>query len=173
VTVLACGRTNLDDRSEEITRVLREEQGFRTDGGCGRLYDLDNPIGHMRIYRCRECARWLCGPCIDRHFLESDHADLVTPPTAIPAASPSAEAHTHPGGGALEETQQHPALVYHAPTPEQVEKINAVRDALSAAIYAIQQIVPGCAEQTLAIRAVEQASFWANKALVFNGERYL
>lgn len=69
--------------------------------------------------------------------------------------------------------QQHPALIYHAPTPEQVEKINAVRDALSAAIYAIQSIVPGCAEQTLAIRKVEEASMWANKAVVFDGQRYL
>lgn len=71
------------------------------------------------------------------------------------------------------EDQHHPALVYHAPTPEQLEKINAVRTALSAAIVALQTVVPGCAEQTLAIRAVEQASMWANKAVVFNGERYL
>lgn len=73
----------------------------------------------------------------------------------------------------MEPEGQHPALIYHQPTPEQVEKINAVRDALSSAIYAIQQIVPGCAEQTLAIRSVETASFWANKAIVFDGQRYL
>lgn len=76
-------------------------------------------------------------------------------------------------GNSVEESQQHPALVYHAPTPEQVEKINAVRDALSVALYAIQEIVPGCAEQTLAIRKVEEASMWANKAIVFDGQRYL
>lgn len=67
----------------------------------------------------------------------------------------------------------HPALEYHAPTPEQVEKIQAVREALSAAIQALQTIVPGCAEQTLAIRKVEEASMWANKAIVFDGQRYL
>lgn len=71
------------------------------------------------------------------------------------------------------EGQHHPALVYHAPTPEQLEKIQAVRAALSAAIYALQAVVPGCAEQTLAIRKVEEASMWANKAIVFDGQRYL
>jgi hypothetical protein len=71
------------------------------------------------------------------------------------------------------DTAQHSALVYHAPTPEQVEKTNVVRDALSAAIYAVQQIVPGCAEQTLAIRKIEEAAMWANKAIVFDGQRYL
>lgn len=85
----------------------------------------------------------------------------------------NAEAHKHPEGGTVEETQQHLALVYRAPTPEQVEKINAVRAALSAAIYAIQSVVPGCAEQTLAIRKLEECSFYANKAIVFDGVRYL
>lgn len=71
------------------------------------------------------------------------------------------------------EPYTHPALEYHAPTPEQVEKIQEVRYALSVAIKTIQDTVPGCAEQTLAIRAVEQASMWANKAIVFDGQRYL
>lgn len=96
------------------------------------------------------------------------------PRSRLHAPLASAESQdTNIKGGLLEENQQHPALVYHAPTPEQVEKINDVRAALSAAIYAIQQIVPGCAEQTLSIRAVEQASMWANKAIVFDGQRYL
>lgn len=73
MTVVICGRTNLSERAEHITRVLREQQGFRGDGGCGRTHDLDNPIQHMRVYRCRECARWLCAPCMDQHFLESRH----------------------------------------------------------------------------------------------------
>lgn len=67
----------------------------------------------------------------------------------------------------------HNALEYHAPTPEQVEKISAVREALSAALLVIQNVVPGCAEQTLAIRKVEEAGMWANKAIVFDGQRYL
>lgn len=63
----------MDARAEAMTRHLREEGGFRTDGGCAREYDLDNPLSHTRVYRCRECARWLCAPCIDQHFEESAH----------------------------------------------------------------------------------------------------
>jgi hypothetical protein len=33
--------------------------------------------------------------------------------------------------------------------------------------------VPQSAERTLAIRKLEEASMWANKAVVFDGERYL
>lgn len=73
----------------------------------------------------------------------------------------------------MEPTNDHPALVYHQPTPEQVEKIQAVREALSHAIRILQEIVPGCAEQIRAIRKVEEASMWANKAIVFDGQRYL
>ena len=73
VTVLICGRTNRSERAEAITRTLREQQGFRTDGGCGRSFDLDNDIQHMGIYRCVECARFLCRPCITAHFEESRH----------------------------------------------------------------------------------------------------
>lgn len=73
MTVITCGRTNLSERAEAITRVLREQQGFRTDGGCGRAIDLDSEIQHMQIVRCAECLRWLCRPCIIAHFAESRH----------------------------------------------------------------------------------------------------
>lgn len=79
MTLLLCGRTSLHDRIEEITRVLREDQGFRTDGGCGRAIDLDNPIQHMGIYRCLQCSRWLCKSCIVAHFEETTHAYGTTP----------------------------------------------------------------------------------------------
>lgn len=71
--VLTCGRTHLSDGAESITRAMREAEGFRTDGGCGRSFDLADPIQHMRVYRCLECARWLCKPCILAHFGESRH----------------------------------------------------------------------------------------------------
>ena len=78
MTTVTCGRTNLSERAEEITRVLREAQGFCLDVGCGRAFDLDNELQHMRVYRCLECARWLCKPCIDQHFLESAHDTTTT-----------------------------------------------------------------------------------------------
>ena len=77
MTRLTCGRTNLSEAVENRTRALRESQGFRTDGGCGRAYDLDSEIQHLGIYRCLECARWLCQPCLRAHFEESRH-DQVT-----------------------------------------------------------------------------------------------
>lgn len=62
---------------------------------------------------------------------------------------------------------------YQAPTPEHVEKITAVREACKAAYLALMENVPGCAERTLAIRALEESSMWANKAIVFNGRSYI
>jgi hypothetical protein len=67
----------------------------------------------------------------------------------------------------------HPALEYHAPTPEQIEAIKTIRAALSDAMYAITDTVPQCAERTLALRHIEEAAMYANKALVFDGQRYL
>ena len=71
------------------------------------------------------------------------------------------------------EEEIHEAFVYHAPTPEQIEAIQAVREAVGHAFNVIRDRVPGCAEQTLAIRALETASMWSNKAIVFDGKRYL
>lgn len=67
----------------------------------------------------------------------------------------------------------HKAFEYHQPTPEMVVQMTRVREALDAAMTAMKSYVPSCAEQTLAIRKLEEASMWANKAIVFNGERYL
>lgn len=73
----------------------------------------------------------------------------------------------------MEPEEIHEAFVYHQPTDEHIEKIQAVREALGHAFDAIRANVPGCAEQTLAIRKLEEASMWANKAIVFDGRRYL
>lgn len=62
---------------------------------------------------------------------------------------------------------------YHAPTPEQTENIKAVRNELNAAYLVLLSLVPQSAERTLAIRKLEECSMWANKAIVFAGERYL
>lgn len=67
----------------------------------------------------------------------------------------------------------HEAFIYHAPTDAHIAAIQAVREALGHAFNVIRDNVPGCAEQTLAIRKLEEASFWSNKAIVFDGKRYL
>lgn len=78
MTVLTCGRTQLTGRAEALTRAMREEEGFCLDVGCGRAFDLDDPIQHMGVYRCLECARFLCKPCILAHFEATNDA---YPPT--------------------------------------------------------------------------------------------
>lgn len=72
-----------------------------------------------------------------------------------------------------EPTQIHEAFVYHAPTEDHIARIQCVRLALNLAFQTIRDQVPSCAEQTLAIRKLEEASMWANKAIVFDGKRYL
>lgn len=64
-------------------------------------------------------------------------------------------------------------FVYQAPTPEHIKAIAAVRAQLETTYECILTMVPPCAERTLAIRKLEEASMWANKAIVFDGERYL
>ena len=62
---------------------------------------------------------------------------------------------------------------YQAPTSQHVYNITNVRDACKALYEILQVNVPVCAERTLAMRALEECSMWANKAIVFDGEAYL
>ena len=62
---------------------------------------------------------------------------------------------------------------YQMPDERQIEDIQAVREALKAAYETILERVPECAERTLAWRRLEEASMWANKAIVFDGAHYL
>jgi hypothetical protein len=86
VTVITCGRTNLSERAEAITRALRAQQCFCLDVGCGRAFDLDNDIQHIQVYRCFECSRWLCSPCIVAHFEAT--SDAYVPTKEVPAQTP-------------------------------------------------------------------------------------
>ena len=85
MTVVTCGRSSMDDRVEASLQANRQHQGFQTNGGCGQDFDLDSLIHHMKVYRCVECARWLCKPCIAAHFEESRHdKEATTPQPAVP-----------------------------------------------------------------------------------------
>jgi len=59
---------------------------------------------------------------------------------------------------------------YRKPTDEQVARIQQVRDILNQAYWVTLRVVPDSAMRTLAIRKLEEASMWANKAIVFEGE---
>lgn len=62
---------------------------------------------------------------------------------------------------------KHP-FEYQRPTPEQVEQIEIVREALKAAHDTILRTIPASRERSLAITKLEEASMWANKGIVFN-----
>lgn len=58
---LTCGRTYRSPDAEARTAAMREgEQTPFT--GCGK------PLRWLYAYRCRQCGRWLHGPCMDQHF---------------------------------------------------------------------------------------------------------
>lgn len=56
---------------------------------------------------------------------------------------------------------------YHAPTAAQTEAIKKVRAALKDAYMVLAATIPPSAMRTLAIRKLEECSFWANKTIVF------
>lgn len=71
MTLITCGITHVERRSEEMTRAMREAGGFELDGGCGLIFDTDYPLQMARLFRCVECGRWLCKTCILAHFEET------------------------------------------------------------------------------------------------------
>ena len=78
--VVTCGVTHTNERSEAIVRFMREQQGYAIDGGCGRPLDLTNALQQAITYRCVECGRWMCRPCILKHFAETgDDHRIATP----------------------------------------------------------------------------------------------
>lgn len=58
---------------------------------------------------------------------------------------------------------------YHAPKDaEQIGRYNEIRNAGLAFANIIESKTPECPEQTLAIRAVQQAVMWANAGIAIN-----
>lgn len=60
---LVCGQSYRDPRSEARLPATREGE-VSPFTGCGA------PMAWLIAYRCRTCARWLHGTCMDRHFAE-------------------------------------------------------------------------------------------------------
>lgn len=57
------------------------------------------------------------------------------------------------------------SFTYHPPTPEQIPKYEELRAAAKRFATKIAEIAPDGPEKTLAIRKVESAVMWANKAI--------
>lgn len=58
---LVCGKTYRDPQAESKLPALREGE-HTSFTGCGQ------PMALVHTYRCRQCARWMHGDCLDRHF---------------------------------------------------------------------------------------------------------
>ena len=62
---IVCGYTWPDPVDEAAIQTSRREQGFRTDGGCGK------EMPWTVSYRCLECGRFMHSTCLKRHFEET------------------------------------------------------------------------------------------------------
>ena len=63
------------------------------------------------------------------------------------------------------------SFTYHAPTPEQVELYRQLRDQGKQLALLINKLCPNSPEATIAIRRVEEAIMWANKAIACNSDQ--
>ncbi|MGA9772338.1 MAG: hypothetical protein WBV94_25115 [Blastocatellia bacterium] len=61
------------------------------------------------------------------------------------------------------------SFTYHAPTDDQVKRLQAINDASKALAEAILLNAPESADRTTAIRLVREARMWANASVVLEG----
>jgi len=61
-------------------------------------------------------------------------------------------------------------FTYHSPTPEQLPKYLAIREAGKSFAEAIVANTPSSADQTAAIRKVREAVMTANQSIACNGQ---
>lgn len=61
-------------------------------------------------------------------------------------------------------------FTYHSPTPEQLPKYVAIREAGKAFAAAIVANSPDCADTTAAVRKVREAVMTANQAIACGGK---
>ena len=59
---------------------------------------------------------------------------------------------------------------YHAPTPEQLPKYQALREAAKAFALKIEELVPDGADKAAALRKVREAVMTANAAIALGGK---
>jgi len=60
-------------------------------------------------------------------------------------------------------------FTYHAPTPDQIPKYEALRDAARTFAEEIVNFTPPGADQSAAIRHVREAVFFANASVALDG----
>ena len=57
---------------------------------------------------------------------------------------------------------------YHPPTPEQVDRYNAIRSQARELAHILATLCPASAERTLAVRHLQEAVMWANASIAIN-----
>lgn len=63
------------------------------------------------------------------------------------------------------------AFEYQAPTPEQTQRIQALRQSMKDLRDQLVNLIPQSPQLDEAITKLEECSMWANKGVVFNGTR--
>jgi len=71
---------------------------------------------------------------------------------------------------AITEEQLNNWFQYHSPTPEQIPKYQAIRDAAHNLAKVIVENSPSSADQTAAVRKVREAAMTANAAIACGGQ---
>jgi len=59
---------------------------------------------------------------------------------------------------------------YHSPTPEQLPKYQAIREAAKHFAEVVVENTPPSADQTAAVRKIREATFTANASIACGGE---
>lgn len=59
---IECGSDHPDPEIAADLRTMRANEGYPTEGGCGRR------MRWVSAYRCVECGRWFHRDCIREHF---------------------------------------------------------------------------------------------------------
>lgn len=68
-----------------------------------------------------------------------------------------------------DETQLESVFTYHSPSPEQLPKYAAIREAAKVYAKVLFDNVPACADRTVALRLVRESVMTANAAVALNG----
>lgn len=71
--------------------------------------------------------------------------------------------------GQVDTSNVEDVMTYHAPTPDQLPKYAAVKEAITACAKVILEVVPQCADRTVALRKLREARMDANAAIALNG----
>lgn len=64
-------------------------------------------------------------------------------------------------------------FIYHAPTPEQVDQYQRVRDAAKEFCRVMLDNTPEGADQSAAVRLIREAVMTANAAIALDGQLYV